>query len=553
MYIIVQGQESVSDDELSSFYAAYGFEIVEGSEYAYFDSVEVNKLVFTNALEGKGKQKIKVRAYAKYPKYESVTRFTEQEVTITAVYGVEASNIHELLHACEEQEKYAKAWDNLVNPSGIESFRNVIDEQQKAFVVTDAPYSKQLYSICLADNCSYGDEGILELDEKGNVRATIDYDRCAKLYGNLYGNNHMISAVKGQLDYFLVRAKWNGITISNVIMRATEVDFNSDNIDAVSASNFLGKCVDVDANIKGVDQNGSTIGGNGRASIENGGGITIEYSIFENARQGVNLYNVDVNMIGCVLRNMAETAMYVPTKMDYDDEMDEQTGYELTEPYYSHLNMHNIICSNTIGSMITVSYESFTYLDGGKNSKGEAGHGRFVYDDLAANEAYYLEHFYPKGINCVINQTGFYAAYNWQDLNNATLIDFGEGNEKYTNMIGSYAGQIILNDPLFEGYRLSKNDKNYVHYAIIASGISTGGGELCLSEPNYLEFNMQSNDLYELALNRVDKNAHSGLVRVAAAFVQTTSLKVYSYKNDNPIQPEDTYQLNAALIERLHT
>lgn len=556
--IIVQGQEKVDDDKVDAFYSAYNFEIVEGGEYGQMVG---NKLVLNNNLEGMGKQNIKVRVSAKYPKYENVTRYTTQDVTITAVYGVDVYNIKELLQACSEQEAYAKAYDNLINPDGIEVFRNEIEDT--VFIVRDVPYSKKLYSICLADDCSYRD--IVEYDEDDNVKKTIDYDACAKFYGNVYGNNHMISAVNGQLDKYLTRAKWNGITISNVVMRACEFEENdltgdSSSVTAMDATTFIGKCIDVDANIKGISADGETIEGKGRASVENGGGITIEYSIFENAQQAVNLYNVDTNLTGCVIRNMGETAMYMPVNMkesdDPDKDIDEATGKKITYPYYPHLNMHNVICSNTLGAMITASYESYTYKNASKNESSPSGfgHGRFVYEDLQANEAYFLEYFYPYGINCVINQTGFYRAYNWQDLSSAKLIEFGGDFAQFSEQIAKYAGDIILKDPLFEEFRMEVDDKNYVHYAIICSGISSKGG-LCLDEPNYLQLNMQINDLYEVDMRNIDLSLHSGstLLKLAARTVQESTIKVYSYKNDNAIQPGDKYSLNSALIDELHT
>lgn len=551
--IIVQGQEKVSEDQIDTFYSAYNFTIIEGQEYAQMVG---NKLVFNDNLEGMGKQNIKVEVSAKYPKYENLTRFTTQHVTITAVYGVEVSNIRQLLDACSVQERYAKAYDNLVNPQGVEVFRNEIEDT--VFTVRDVPYSKKLYSICLADDCTFRD--VAEYDEEGNVKKTIDYDACAKFYGNVYGNNHMISAVNGQLDKFLTRVKWNGITISNVIMRASEFEENdlsgdSTNVSATNAADFHGKCVDVDANIKAVDENGNVIRGKGRASIENGGGITIEYSIFENGEQGVNLYNVDVNMTGCVIRNMATTAMYLPVNMSESDDIDEATGKKITSPYYSHLNMHNIICSNTLGSMITVAYETYTYIDAMVNefyNDNTQGHGRFVYDDLQANEEYFLEHFYPYGINCVINQTGFYRAYNWQNLDNASLIQFDGEWKTYSDLIGKCAGSIIRQDPLFDEHRTTIDNKDYIHYAIICSGISVEGG-FCLDEPTYLQLNMQSKDLYEIKMSDIDAKSFSGThLYLGATLVQGSTIKVYSYKNDNPIQPGDKYPLNSALIEELH-
>ena len=54
-------------------------------------------MVFTNAMEGLGKRQIVVKVSAKYPKYEGMTRFTTETVTLNVVYGVAVNNIDELI------------------------------------------------------------------------------------------------------------------------------------------------------------------------------------------------------------------------------------------------------------------------------------------------------------------------------------------------------------------------------------------------------------------------------------------------------------------------
>lgn len=117
--ITVQGQpEGATAAQLAAFYSAYVFEIVEGKEFASLDTVVRNKVVFTNAMEGLGKRQIVVKVSAKYPKYEGMTRFTTETVTLNVVYGVAVNNIDELIQASKDQEAYAKAEDNIVNPDG---------------------------------------------------------------------------------------------------------------------------------------------------------------------------------------------------------------------------------------------------------------------------------------------------------------------------------------------------------------------------------------------------------------------------------------------------
>ena len=102
--ITVQGQpEGATAAQLAAFYSAYVFEIVEGKEFASLDTVVRNKVVFTNAMEGLGKRQIVVKVSAKYPKYEGMTRFTTETVTLNVVYGVAVNNIDELIQATKDQ------------------------------------------------------------------------------------------------------------------------------------------------------------------------------------------------------------------------------------------------------------------------------------------------------------------------------------------------------------------------------------------------------------------------------------------------------------------
>lgn len=116
--IVVEGEKvGATEEELELFYSAYDFEVVKGGEYAYFDDTIRNMLVFKDegkALEGKGRQQIVVRVSAKYPKYEGMTKFTTQEVTLNAIFGVAVSSVAELEAAAKYQRAYAEASENVL-------------------------------------------------------------------------------------------------------------------------------------------------------------------------------------------------------------------------------------------------------------------------------------------------------------------------------------------------------------------------------------------------------------------------------------------------------
>ena len=509
--IVVQGQpENATDAELAAFYSNFNFEIVEGKDFAYMDASVRNRVVFTNAMEGLGKQKVVVKVSARYPKYESMTRFTTEEVTLNVVYGVAVKNIDELTQATHDQEAYAKAEDNILNPDGKEVWR--LQNGDDTYVVRNAKTSKQTYAICFEDNCAYTPE----YDENGEIVANVTWANFLHFYGNVYGNNHMLSAKRGQVDSYLIGINWDGITISNLVMRANDIGDNSEITDAEDTQTFKGNIVDVEyGDDRLVD-------------------LRFEYCIFENSRQGVSTYNADIEYDGCIMRNMVQCAMYIPQRMEYDESKDEY------RPWYSHIKLNNFICSNTLGTLMSITYESYTVTSGKT--------GRFVKDDLKANEQYFLDTFYKDGINCVVTQTGFLDAYNWQDIDNAKLIDVGE--DGINNAIGTMFGNLVRENSAFKDYRYAAdNGKTYMHVAFIVSGIHFSSG--IRNAPTYLELDMNdpNYNCFDSTTLKEEKNASSNM---AVRLLKTIPIKLYGYKNNAPITPSSTYQLNNALIDRIH-
>lgn len=511
--ITVQGQpEGATDAQLAAFYSAYVFEIVEGEEFASFDSVVRNKVVFTNAMEGMGKQQIVVKVSAKYPKYEGMTRFTTETVTLNVVYGVAVNTIDELIQATKDQETYAKAEDNLVNPDGIEVWR--LQNGDDTYVVRKAKTSKQTYAAVFESSCAYTPQ----YDENGEIIPTVTYDNFVHFYGDIYGNNHMLSAKRGQVKDYLAGINWSNIKVSNLVMRVNDIGDNSEITDAEDTQSFTGDVVDIEY-------------GHDRLT-----GIRFEYCIFENSRQGVTTYNADVEYDGCIMRNMIQCAMYIPQRMYHEDNPDEY------RPWFSHVSLNNFICSNTLGTLMSITYESFTMT----NSKT----GRFVKDDLVANEKYFMDNFYKAGINCVVTQTGFLDAYNWQDINNAKLIDAGD--ESLNSVIGSMLGNLISENSTFDNYKYTASDgKTYMHVAFMVSGISFSDG--ITNAPTYLELDMDDKNYHCIDTHNLREEG-SRLAKTAAKMLSGMSIKLYGYDNTAAINPNTPqYQVNNALIERIHS
>ena len=505
--ITVQGQpDGATAAQLAAFYSAYVFEIVEGKEFASLDTVVRNKVVFTNAMEGLGKRQIVVKVSAKYPKYEGFTKFTTEEVTIKAVFGVECSNIAEARQATKDQREYAHKDGNL------QSRENVFEKEIAGvgYAVYDAPRSRNLYAICLADNIVY------EVNEDGTP-VTVNGSNNLNLYGDLYGNNHIISALKQQVETHLIRINWSGVTLSNTVMRSNSIGDDGLITDAEDTEGFTSTVCEV---ICGYDWDTNRLND-----------VCIEYCIFENAKQAITLFNVDATVNGCIIRNMTQVGMYIPQRMaDMGDAV---------YPFYSHLNINNVVCSNMLGSLMSVAYEKFTM----KSSKL----GRFA-DDFDENEKIFLEEFYSAGVNCVINQTGFLEAYNWQNIKNAGLLK--TGNADVDGMIGSMVYDLIRENSAFDNYKYEYGGETYMHVAFICSGISFKDG--IMNAPTYLQYNSQ-NANYS-CINTADIKPEGGsTASLAATVLSRMSLRVYGYTNDASITPASTYQVNSALIERMHS
>lgn len=505
--ITVQGQpEGATAAQLAAFYSAYVFEIVSGAQYARFDDEVANKLIFLPTLEGVGKQSIVVRVSARYPKYEGFTKFTTEEVTIKAVFGVQCSNIAEARQATKDQREYAHKDGNLQNR------KNVFEKEIAGvrYAVYDAPRSRNLYAICLADNIVY------EVNEDGTP-VTVNGSNNLNLYGDLYGNNHIISALKQQVETHLIRINWSGVTLSNTVMRSNSIGDDGLITDAEDTEGFTSTVCEV---ICGYDWDTNRLND-----------VCIEYCIFENAKQAITLFNVDATVNGCIIRNMSQVGMYIPQRMaDMGDAV---------YPFYSHLNINNVVCSNMLGSLMSVAYEKFTM----KSSKL----GRFA-DDFDENEKIFLKEFYSAGVNCVINQTGFLEAYNWQNIKNAGLLK--TGNADVDGMIGSMVYDLIRENSAFDNYKYEYGGETYMHVAFICSGISFKDG--IMNAPTYLQYNSQ-NANYS-CINTADIKPEGGsTASLAATVLSRMSLRIYGYTNDASITPASTYQVNSALIERIHS
>lgn len=537
MRIVVQGEPTVADEaQLKAFYSAYAFEIVSGGEYAEFDTVERNRLIFKNTLEGKGKQNIEVKVSALYPKYEGFTRFTTKYVTITAVYGVEVTNIAELRQAANEQSEYVHRDGILVDKRMI--FEQYVEHTGETYQAWESESSLINYAIVLTKNITYEYKDketgeIVEYDKERLANDEIEavpFDDPVYIYGDIYGNNHMISTTKEHLTKHdkPLRLSWGNITISNLIVRANDLGDDAIITDADDTKGFNGECMTI------VTQSWDE-----KLRLEN---INIEYCIFENGRKFASAYNAGLTLKGCILRNMSQCTLYSPARMN---KIDDKNYYAV----YLHLTTENLVVSNSLGTFTSLAYDGFVKFKSDENE----GRNRF-YEDEEQNKAYYMEHFASKGINHIFNQKGFLDIYNWQDVNNATLID--TGNATQNEMIGMFAGPMIEVNSTFKDFVYIDESKNttYFHMGFILTGL---GGIGLLNEPIYTEINLEDKR-FELIYTKDIKKEGEGFAGAGADAISTMEIRFYGYKADNVdkdgrrILPDSTYTMDSALIKRLH-
>lgn len=522
IYIRVLGEpKDATATELKNFYSAFTFEIVEGNDYASFDANEINKLVFNGNLEGKGKQTIKVKVSAKYPRYDGMTRDTVQEVAINAVYGVQVSDIAELRQAAIDQEEYVHRED-LLKPAQ-EFFRHTVEGKGYEVVSYNGRYSTQGYAAVLVQNCAY------EHDEEGNP-ITIGGNERVRFYSDLYGNNHMISAENRQCTDKLIQIAWSNVTISNVILRANNLGDNAVITDGNDTKDFLAECMIIERIVRNSD--GTDNERNDIVKRERLNNIVLEYSIFENGTKAAAIYGADVTFNGCIIRNMSQAGFWSPANM-YDSKTEENVKY----PRIAHITTNNIVVSNTLGTLASIQTNGFA----------KTGDGEYMFaDNKEDNEAYFMEHFYPYGINHEYKQTGFLDVYNWTDINQAAILQ--TGNSDQDKMIAQFTGPLVLNNSAFESFRIMREEQTFIHIAFILVG--TGGGGL-VNEPIYTKVELADERLYSLYSRDIPKE-NSGVAGVGESMLKNMELYLFGYKNTADIQPETKYTVDSALISHLH-
>ena len=337
----------------------------------------------------------------------------------------------------------------------------------------------------------------------------------------------MISAITGQVSHQLVRISWSNVTFSNVILRANSHPEDKEISSAQDTKSFKGDLVII----------GSDVHWDYYRVVN----VKFEYCIMENAVSAISFRNNNLELTGCIIRNLLSAGMVVPQRIFYRD------SDNTYHPYYSHIKIHNLVFSNTLGSLMAATYEKFAV----KPTSDGKGEYRFVPGDEEANYAYVMENFYEKGINTEIEQTGFMEAYNWQDVGNAAL--FSTGDASYDEIIKQASGNVLRNNSAFADYRyVDKDNTCWLHVAFVVAGLSFEGSSMYTEVPSMKVTLSDKDSYYTLDTRTIKKESKDFFGLAGETILGSVPIFVYGYPNTAKITPYSTYQINSAFIDRMH-
>ena len=453
--IVVEGEP---EDErlLVDFYNKYNFEIVSGEDYAHFDDTTANKLVFdSEELEGKGRQEVTVRVSAKYPKYETLTHYTTEEVTLDVVYGVEVATPVEFKEAGNDQKEYAYA--NKVATKDYHGFDIYIS-------------SSKTMAIAIVNDFEFDPEYCRRYHDSGK----FCWDTRVLLYGDVYGNGHTLSCKKEYIDdqyRELTRICWSNVTMSNLHIRVNTLAEDESSFDT---QGLWGDCVDIEAN-----EDESMNIKHGSARLTN---VRIEFCWLENGKKVSSIYNSDVTYDGCVFRNVAQSAFYSPTRFR---NLTMPDGNEYLYPEYVHYYFNNIFATNLLGTLanITYDYYSVDHYDSMNQPTYRFGQTAETIDQ------YMYDNYISKGYNSELIQTGFLDLYNWQPSSATNMLK--TGNDDADKLLQTALGALVDKHPDLDQFKYiwKRNgiDESYFHMGFVAVGINTPNGFPPASETIYLK------------------------------------------------------------------
>ena len=480
--------------EREAFYDSFVFE-TDKPEIASFANGD-NVLVF-HAENITERTKVTVTIRARYPGNDGVRT---QSVTLTVIPAIEVNDVNELFVAARTTQEYSR----LYNAEKGWGYYEPCEKQYDGDIVlgSDIPY------------CVRQEDGTLEpLLTAVDVHSLKYHWNCyeANIYASLYGNNHRIYALNGFSNDFSGSALlvMRGGTLSNVT-----VSVNNDIGDEVSANGVAG--------IKGYAIQFRTVRADDECVNDDLTVCKMEYSIVQNAGTGIGLHGVDFTIEKSIIRNTAGTGIYVPTNMEYEEDVEDGSYGDVK---YSILRTHNVVMSNLIGTAASFDFKNFS------NSN---------YKKPLAEKAV------AEGRISTIYQEGFLDIYNWQRLDALNLIDrdtvpagYGPIIDMAMQVLGEQLKNPEFSDIVAETVDETGKETYYVHFGFVSTGLM----EQSFLEPHGNNFDTESDEyrLRELSTNDVKGLGIANPIRVWCYLA-----------TDSYIKPGDTFEVNDEFIDRMN-
>ena len=505
--------ENADKDE---FYSAFKFTVQEyvgegeerhlvASDKAWFES---NEMIF-DGDKIDGLTDLVVTISAKYPKFEFKPEYTTVQFVVKVTKGVSLTTWNEMLALSEENKVIFEAnktatektptWDMVLGADIVRAGGHTPDDaliSQLEGIESKVKGGK---------NLSAEEEALwIENGESTGLKWLKDMRNFTKytsiyLRNNLYGNGHMIYGYKSQYagtgDSNLSIIE-NGVTISNVIIRACEVgDFIINDVE--DTQGLTGNCIRLessnapDFSLRVTDNR-------------------IEYCILENTGTAIRCYNADFTLDGCIVRNASETAMYVPINRN-------ASGVR-----YSHITVNNCVFSNMLGTAMSVQFKGFSN-----------------FDDPATIEQALKD--VEEGKTFMLTQTGFWDIYNWQPTSTLDLIP---EIEEFNGFIRGALDESVN----FKQYSRVYEQTEYFHLGFVIAGFDS----IDSIETPYPVCTFEDERLQKVSTLEIFENENGFYAGLLKGILNGRPVYLYTYGQNGNLTPGTTYEVNNRLIRHLH-
>ena len=510
------------------FYSAFKFNVQEyvgeGEDRHLQDTdkarFESNRMVF-NGETIDGLTELVVTISAKYPKFQSKPQYTTVQFTVKVTKGVEVFSWVDLLALSEENrvifesnktaEVQTSSWAMVLGKDIVRADGHIPSDEIIASLEELEAKVKAGKSLSADESEFWTSNG----ESKGLkwLKDMRTYSRSTTIYlrNNLYGNGHMIYGYKSQyrdVQDTMLYVIEGGVTISNAIIRACDV--GDQEIDgAYDVQGLMGNAI----RFQTVDT------GNHAYRISDN---LIEYCIVENGETLIRCYNADFTLNGCILRNTASAAIYVPTRRN------------ATGVMYSHLNINNCVCSNMLSTTLNAFFDGYS-------------------DDNDPASVEQAKKDVAEGRTFVLKQTGFWDIYNWQstdvlniipDLSNVTLPVVGNVN------LNMFVTDAFAENPEFKQYSRIYEQKEYFHLGLVISGISKVKGGYGFGTP-YPIYSFEDERLQCVHTNEILTGNGTSTAMIKGV-LNGHDILLFTYGQNGNLTPGTTYTVNNRLIRHLH-